>query len=87
MIHPTKQLTIYTLCLGLGLCEAFEFFSEWHIVEECPWIIELVVPGPFQILHGLYHSYRLLVTNQSKEGRIDTICALSAESVASICPP
>lgn len=35
----------------LGLCFSLEFGGEGFVVEECPWVVELVVPGSFQILH------------------------------------
>lgn len=43
--------TIDALGLCCGACLSFELFREWLIVEEGPWIVELVVPCSFEIAH------------------------------------
>ena len=41
------------LCFCESLCSFFEFLRKVYIVEEGPRIVELVVPCPFEVLHGL----------------------------------
>lgn len=62
-------------CARFGGCETFEFFGEGDIVEECPGIIELVVPCSLQISHRLHHAIHLLIANQRQESRIDACCS------------
>lgn len=55
-------ITILAFCLGFCLCPLFEFLRERLIVEENPWVIELAIPGPFQISHRWNQLIQLFVT-------------------------
>lgn len=50
------------LCDGLGF--SFELGVEWFVVEEGPGVIELVVPGPFEIDHRLNHAVHLIISHE-----------------------
>lgn len=41
--------TIVNLRLRFGLRPPLELLRERDVVEEDPWVIELAVPGPFQV--------------------------------------
>lgn len=44
--------------IRLGSCprRLLELFCEWHIVEECPWVVELVIPCALEVAHRLQHA-------------------------------
>lgn len=50
-----------------------ELLGERYVVEKCPGVIELVIPCSFQIGHGLYDAFQLLITNKRKNCRVNAI--------------
>lgn len=52
------------LGLGSGPRLFLEFVGEWLVVEEGPWVVELVVPRPLEIFHRLDELAKLLVANE-----------------------
>jgi hypothetical protein len=50
-----------------------ELFCEGFIIEESPRIVELVVPCPLEVVHGLDHVINLLVPHQCQQGRINPL--------------
>lgn len=40
---------------GVGSGHSFELLGEGLVVEESPWVIELVVPCLFQLLHASHY--------------------------------
>src|SRR6187402_3025643 len=61
--NRTHNITIDTLCFRLCASPPFELLCEWHVVEECPRVVELRIPCSFEIPHGLHHSIDLLVAD------------------------
>lgn len=57
-------------CLGAGA--GFEFVGEGDVVEEGPGVVEFVVPGPFEVSHGLDHAVNFLVADEGEDGCIDS---------------
>jgi hypothetical protein len=64
--------TISTLRFRLSLCEALEFFGEGDVVEERPRVVELRVPRPLEVPHGLHHLFQLRVADKGEYRRIDS---------------
>ena len=50
----------FRYCLGSSL----EFFCEGDIVEECPWIVEFMVPCTFEFAHRGEEIFQFLVANE-----------------------
>lgn len=60
------------LCFSFLSCPSFEFLREWHVIEKGPWVIELMIPGSFQVPHRLNNSVKLLISNQRQQSCIDS---------------
>jgi hypothetical protein len=67
-----EKPTITALGFRLGLCLSLEFLSEWNVVEERPRVVELVIPRPLEIAHGLEHAVQLFVAYEGQEGGWDS---------------
>ena len=66
--HTWAYASVHTevdLCLGFAPDGLFEFVCEGHVVEEGPRVIELAVPGPFQIFHRGDHVIGLFIAYKS----------------------
>lgn len=52
--------------LGFGVCLRcrLEFLCEGLVVEECPWVVELVVPRTLQLLHATHNLLQLAIPDQ-----------------------
>lgn len=74
--------TVSALGLRRGLCLLLELVREVNIVEESPWIVELVVPCALQIAHGLEHALQLLVPHQCQERRVNALGWVGVRSVS-----
>lgn len=70
--YMTVPLTIVALGLGRSLRLIHKLFAEWDFVEKRPGVIELVIPCPFEIAHGLQHTLQLFVSHQSQQSRINS---------------
>lgn len=65
--------TVVALGIGSSRRLALELFSEGHVVEEGPGVVELGVPSALEVLHRLDHVVDLLVAHQREEGGIDAV--------------
>lgn len=61
------------LGLGGGARGLFELFGKGNVVEEGPGVVELVVPSPFEILHGLEDAGQLFIADEREQGGVDAI--------------
>lgn len=50
----------------------FEFVGEGDIIEECPRVVEFMVPCFFELLHSGKEVGELSITNKGEEGGIDS---------------
>ena len=53
--------TISHIRLCRCTCSLLELVCERLVVEESPWVVELVVPRPLEIMHTLKHIFELLI--------------------------
>ena len=58
--------------LGFGAGFGFEVFGEGFVVEEGPGVVEFVVPGSFEVAHGLDHAVDFFIADEGKDGGIDS---------------
>lgn len=58
--------------LGFGAGFGFEVFGEGFVVEEGPGVVEFVVPGSFEIAHGLNHAVDFFIANEGEDGGVDS---------------
>ena len=57
---------------GFGAGLGFEFFGEGLVVEEGPGVVEFVVPGSFEIAHGLDHAVDFFIADEGEDGGVDS---------------
>lgn len=57
--------------VGFGAGAFFELGGEGLVVEEGPGVVELAVPGPFEVAHGLHHAVDFRVADQGENGCVD----------------
>ena len=62
----TGSFTVMAFCLCLSLRLDLKFVCEFDVVEECPGVIELMVPRSLKILHCLDHPQKLIIPDQRK---------------------
>lgn len=55
---------VSALSLGVCLRGSFEFLREGLVVEECPWIVEFVIPRALQLLHAADDLLQLAIPDQ-----------------------
>lgn len=53
---------VSALSLGGCACLLLELFGKGNIVEKGPWVVELVVPCPLEIVHGIKHALQFFVS-------------------------
>lgn len=58
-----------SVCGGGG--EIFELLGEGFVIEEGPGVVELVVPGRFEVAHRLQHPIQLFVADEGEDGGVD----------------
>jgi len=58
------------LCVRLVFRNCFELFGEGLVVDKGPGVVELVVPGAFEVLHALDELFELLISYEAEEGGI-----------------
>ena len=72
MIQSRVEPTIITLGLGRGSRLLDELIRERLVVEKGPRIIELVVPGSLEVLHGRNHGIHLFISDEGQQRGRDT---------------
>ena len=68
-----RHQLVTTFGIGLLRRALFELLGEWLIIEECPRIVELVVPGGLKIGHARQDILQLAVSDEGEQRRIDAI--------------
>jgi hypothetical protein len=53
------------------LSTLLEFFGKGFVIDESPWVIELVVPRPLEIAHRRDQIVQLFVPDEGEKGGID----------------
>jgi uncharacterized membrane protein len=56
--------TISAFRLSLFLRAGLELLGKLFVVEKCPWIVELMIPGPLKVSHRLDDALELAVSHQ-----------------------
>ncbi len=57
--------------VGLGAGFDLEFLCKGDVVEEGPGVVEFMVPGAFEVAHGLHHAVNFFVAYEGEDGRIN----------------
>lgn len=55
--------TVVSFCFCCCSCSPLELFSEGHVVEECPWVVEFTVPRSFQIVHAQQYAIEFFIAH------------------------
>lgn len=79
---------ILALCFCDFLCCLFEGIGKGDIIEKGPGVVEFVVPGSFQLLHGRNEFIEFFVTDEGEESGVDAgwIKAVGFVVVLSVSP-
>ena len=79
-VDPIRYVPVFLrddLVLDLGLCVfaslSLELLSEGYVVDKSPRVVELVVPSPLEVFHGLDQLDELLIANEGQQCGIDAI--------------
>lgn len=64
-----ELIVAFGFCFGAGAM--FEFFGEGDVVEEGPGVVELVVPGSFEVFHGLDHAVDFFIADEGEDCCVD----------------
>lgn len=70
-LQAPRNRTVSAFGLGRSLRLLLELGGERDVVKEGPGVVELVIPGPLEVVHGLHHAVQLLVAHQGQQGGID----------------